>query len=85
MEEMEQDYKIQVLQEMENHPAWKLYQDHLDKLCRIKEVEKSKALRQDKAFEASARQHEIDGINLVVKSIFNKISSLSPKTETELT
>ena len=73
---VEKDLKIQALQEMEGHPAWKLYQDHLDRLCRIKEVEKSKALRSDNPFEANKAQFEIDGIQLASKGITALLSGL---------
>ena len=81
MEVMEKDLKVQLLQEWEGHRAWKLYQDHLDQLCKRKEVEKAVALRRNNAFEASRYQFEIDGINLAVKSLSNLIASLSQKTE----
>ena len=74
---MEKDLMIQVLQEMEGHPAWKLYQDHLDRLCRIKEVEKSKALRSNNPFEASKAQFEIDGIQLAAKGLTILLSGLT--------
>ena len=78
---MEADYKIQALQEMESHPAWGLYQAHLEQLCKRKELEKSVALRANNPFEATRKQFEIDGITLAVKSLNNLISSLSPKAE----
>ena len=81
MEVMEKDFKIQALQEMEGHPAWELYQAHLEQLCRIKEVEKSQHLRVNRLFDAAMKQSEIDGINLARKSITSLISSLSEKTE----
>ena len=78
---MEKDLQVQLLQEMEAHPAWKLYQDHLELLCRRKEVEKSVALRSNNPFEATRRQFEIDGLTLSVKSLSNLITSLSPQAE----
>ena len=81
MEVMERDLKVQLLQELEGHQAWKLYQDHLEWLCKIKEREKSVALRANNAFEAAKKQFEIDGINLAVTSLSKLIISLSPKTE----
>ena len=81
--EMERDLKVQLLQEWEGHPAQRLYQDHLELLCKRKEVEKAAALRSNNAFEAAKKQFEIDGINLAVKSLTNLMASLSQKTEIE--
>ena len=79
---MERDLKAQLLTEWEAHPAHRLFLDHLEQLCKRKEVEKSGALRRNLAFEAQKQQFEIDGINLAVKSLSNLIASLSQKAET---
>lgn len=78
---METDLKAQLLQEMAGHPAWQLFQAHLDRLCRQKEQVKSEALRRNQAFEAMKEQFEIDGITLAVKSLTKLIASLSQQTE----
>ena len=81
MEIMERDLKVQLLQEWEGHPAQKLYQAHLEALCKRKEVEKAVALRANNPFEAMRKQFEIDGLTLAVKSLTNLIASLSQKAE----
>ena len=78
---MEKDLMIQVLQEMESHPAWKLYLAHLDKLCRIREVEKSQALRSEHPFQAARKQFEIDGIELSKKGLDVLITGLQSLQE----
>ena len=78
---MEKDQMLAALQEMESHPAWRLFQDHLELLCKRKEVEKCQALRVNNPFEAARKQFEIDGIILAVKSLHNLITSLSPEAE----
>ena len=80
-ETMELDFQLQALQEMEIHPAWALFREHLDRLCRLREVEKSKALRSNDSFTASKKQFEIDGITLAAESLKKMIISLSPETE----
>lgn len=79
---MEKDLKVQLLQEMEGHPAWKLFQDHLEALCKLKDREKAAALRRKDLDDAYGFQKEIDGIILAGKSLNNLISSLSQKAET---
>jgi hypothetical protein len=81
---MERDEKIQALQEMESHPAWRLYQAHLEQLCRLREVVKSEALRVGDNFKATKSQHEIDGINLAVRSVSSLILNLSPKVDIDV-
>ena len=80
---MEKDSMIQVLQEMESHPAWRLYQDHLDKLCRTREVEKSRALRSNDSFKSMKNQFEIDGIELAKRGLNILITDLT-KPQVEL-
>ena len=75
--EMEKDLQVQLLQEMADHPAWPLYQAHLEALCRRKEVEKAAALRSNNAFTAAQKQFEIDGINFAMKSLNQLINSLT--------
>lgn len=79
--QMERQLQVQLLKEMENHPAWQLYQAHLELLCKRKEVEKAVALRSNEIHRAIKLQSEIDGINLSVKSLNNIITSLSPQVE----
>lgn len=78
---MDNQLAVQQIQELVGHPAWKLYQAHLDKLCRVREVEKAGCLRLGKHNEAVLKQGEIDGITLSAKSISSLITSLSPQTE----
>lgn len=78
---MEADLQAQLLQEMAEQPAWRLYQGHLAELCKRKELEKSAALRRNEPHEAISKQFEIDGINLAVKSLSNLINSLTPKAD----
>ena len=74
---METDLKAQLLKELEDHPAWRLFRDHLQELCRRKEVVKSRAVRIDDRIQAMQQQFEIDGINLVVSELPKLITSLS--------
>ena len=82
--EMERQEKAQLLRAMEGLPAWRLYQAHLEELCRRKEVEKSLALRGNDSFKSMKLQFEIDGINLSVKSLNNLATSLSQQVETSI-
>ena len=82
MEVIEEDLKAQLLREMEEQQAWKLYQGHLASLCKIKEVEKSAALRRNEIHVAIQKQFEIDGINLAVTGLHKLINGFSPKPDT---
>ena len=79
-EVMESDLKAQLLRELEAHPAWKLYQAHLQELCKRKQVEVSLALRANRHFEASKAQFETDGIILALTSL-NKLLAHSETGE----
>ena len=80
---MEADLQTQVLQEMADHPAWQLFQAHLDKLCRTKDRAKASALRRNDMFEATKEQFEIDGINMALKSMTTLMQSTPKETGDE--
>ena len=78
----EKDLKIQLLRELEDLPAWRLYQAHLEGLCRRKEVVKSAAVRSGNQLASVQQQFEIDGIRLAVSELSKYLTSLtSPQTE----
>ena len=74
LQEKEKQEEAQLLRELQAHQGWTIYLALLEKLCRIKEVEKSRALRDNNAFIASARQFEIDGILQARKVIDNQLN-----------
>ena len=81
MEAKVETHQVQLLKEMENHPAWRLYLDHLEELCRRKEVEKALALRGNELHRAILRQAEIDGIIIATRSLTNLINGFKAEPE----
>ena len=83
---MEKDYQIQVLKEMEDHPGWKLYQAHLERLWTRKEQVKSSHLRsplEDRTQQARYEQGVIDGLHLAVNELSKAIQTLTSPEEEE--
>lgn len=75
---MEKDQQVALLQDLETHPAWKLYLAHLERQCKIKDREKSLALRSNDGFKAMKAQFESDGLIQAMGSIPKLLAELNP-------